>query len=122
MSFALRGDREMAQRLRRSFKQYPKAAGEALQSEAESILAASQVVVPVETGALKETGRVTQAEIAGGEIAVAVTYGDESVQYAAAAHETADGAAHKYLERPLRSALQGMKTRLADRIKSEVSA
>lgn len=102
--------------MREMAREVPERAGKALHDEAESVLAASQVIVPVETGALKETGRVTEVETDNGAIAVAVTYGDEAVQYAAAVHESESPGA-KYLERPLRDAVGDMARRLADRLK-----
>lgn len=115
-SFSLRGASEMRRRMEAMTREVPERAGKALHEEGESVLAASQAIVPVETGALKETGRVTEVEIGDGEIAVAVTYGDETVLYAAAVHESESPGA-KYLERPLRDAVGGMARRLADRIK-----
>lgn len=117
-SFTLRGASEMTRRMRDLQRKFPDDARRALHDEAADVLAASQEVVPVETGALKATGRIAEVETPDKEIAVAVTYGDETVQYAAAVHEV--GPSEKYLERPLRDAVQGMNTRIAERIQREV--
>ncbi len=85
----------------------------ALYQRGEKIMAASKEVVPVLTGALMNTGKVTLPEEDGsGVIEVTVGYGDEAVDYALYVHEELDapsggpiqytrpGSGPKYLSRP----------------------
>ena len=85
----------------------------ALYQRGEKIMSASKKIVPVLTGALMNTGQVTQpSEDGSGVIEVTAGYGDESVGYAVYVHEELDapsggpihytrpGSGPKYLERP----------------------
>ncbi len=85
----------------------------ALYQFGEEIMADSKAVVPVDTGALMSTGKVTlPTEDGGGVIEVTVGYGDESAPYALYVHEelnapsggavnwTRPGSGPKYLENP----------------------
>lgn len=87
----------------------------ALYQRGEKIMAASKEVVPVDTGALMNTGQVTlPTEDGSGVIEVTVGYGDESTPYALYVHEelqapsggpinwTRPGSGPKYLENPAR--------------------
>jgi hypothetical protein len=79
----------------------------------EEVMADSKAVVPVDTGALMNTGQVTQPrETDDGVIEVTAGYGDEATDYAVYVHEelqapsggpikyTRPGSGPKYLERP----------------------
>jgi hypothetical protein len=85
----------------------------ALYQRGEKIMSVSKQIVPVLTGALMNTGKVTlPVEDGSGVIEVTVGYGDESVGYALYVHEelnapsggpikyTRPGSGPKYLERP----------------------
>lgn len=71
----------------------------------ERIYAESQTLVPVDTGALQESGKFTPAQLVGGVVEADITYGNEMVDYAVVVHEDLQtyhepptGA--KYLENP----------------------
>ncbi len=78
----------------------------------EEIMAESKAIVPVDTGALMNTGKVTLPVEKGDVIEVTAGYGDESTDYALYVHEelqapsggpikyTRPGSGPKYLERP----------------------
>jgi len=69
----------------------------------------SQDIVPEKSGALKRSGKISEVMNVGSKFQVTITYGDDSVQYAAAVHEDPDARhssnkQYKYLEMPLRDA------------------
>lgn len=85
------------------------AASVAAAEEADFIFPITQGQVPVNTGALRDTGRVEEPENETGELTVAIAYGDETVDYALAVHEDLE-AIHphgkaKYVEDPVRGEL-----------------
>ncbi len=59
---------------------------------AEEVMSISKERVPVDTGALMSTGKVTLPVVEGEEITVTLGYGDESVGYALYVHEALEGA------------------------------
>ncbi len=89
----------------------------ALREEAEVIMTTSKQTVPVDTGALRESGHVDMTDD-GARLA----YGDSAVDYAIVVHEDLD--AHhtsgtaKYLERPVLEALPHLPENVATRMKS----
>jgi len=87
-------------RLQRFVSDAQKVAMHVPRSLAEDILDASQLLVPVETGALRASGRVEETED-GAE----VIYGNDMVNYALYVHEDLQarhprGGQAKYLEQP----------------------
>lgn len=85
------------------------AAQEAAIEEANYELTLTKAEVPVDTGALYETGRVELVDNDAGEVTAAIAYGDETVDYALAVHEDLE-AVHphgkaKYVEDPVRAEL-----------------
>ena len=100
-----------------------KVAARALRNEAQEAFAASQDEVPVDTGALKASGRVrpeTGVYESGDEVYVEITYGGTATEYSIYVHENL-GAFHphgkaKYLEDPLTRQVNGISGRIADKI------
>lgn len=85
-------------------EKFPQRAATALKKAVQPILAESQELVPIRTGALKATGALN-VEIEGNAIIATISYGSDEVGYAVIVHE--DLEAHhpvgeaKFLERPL---------------------
>src|SRR5205085_3668066 len=87
---------------------------------AEEVMAASKEIVPVDTGALMNTGKVLLPEETGDMISVTPGYGDEAVGYALYVHEnlsptvnwTRPGSGPKYLENPVKDKQDELPGRL----------
>ena len=98
-----------------------------LVEEAESIMAASKAIVPLDLGDLQDSADVVgiNVEEGSGRIDVVFGYGGLARAYAVAQHETPPSVYHhdaprvwKYLERPTYEAAEGMGARLAAKIRS----
>lgn len=85
-----------------------------LLDEARRLLAESQKRVPVKTGALKASGKLTRVETASGP-RVEISYGGESAPYATYVHE-AGRTGKKFLEHPAIESLPEMRRRFRDRL------
>lgn len=102
-----------------------KAAAKALRNEAQEVLARARDLVPVDTGALKASGRVrpeTGVYDNNRTMEVLVTFGATAVGYAVFVHENL-GAYHvvgqaKYLEIPLIQQSYGLADRIADKVEA----
>ena len=102
-----------------------KAAARALRSEAQDAFAISQDEVPVDTGALKASGRV-RPEVGvyerGNELSVELTYGGTAMEYAIIVHENLESfhphGKAKYLEDPMSRQVQGISGRIADKVEA----
>ncbi len=100
-----------------------KAAARALRNEAQEAFANSQDEVPVDTGALKGSGRI-RPEVGvferGNEVYVELTYGGTGKEYAIYVHENLESyhphGKAKYLEDPLVRLVNGIAGRIADKI------
>lgn len=143
--FTLRGVDTMTQRLTSISSSTRKALSQAALDEANHIVEQAKGLVPVETGALRDTIHVvTDASglqqgrdnigqfTSGADIVVAVTAGDESTPQAVAIHEHpgphdppswrgvniqfSPGAGPKYLERPLLDSIAGMAERVGSKV------
>jgi Bacteriophage HK97-gp10, putative tail-component len=127
----IRGLEEVRQNLRRFGRQVERIVTEALREEAEEIMAAAKAQTPVDTGALRSTGRVQAVERRPvGRLVAVLSFGGPAgaevggkfVGYAIYVHENL--AAHhavgnaKFLERPARAAAVGMAGRIALRIRA----
>lgn len=113
ISMDISGIKAVNSQLRKYGKVAEAALNTALRAEGDGILQQSQELVPVDTGALRDSGRV----IGPTDGVVKIMYGNSSVGYAAAVHEIVD-AFHavgmaKFLEIPARKALVGMGSRIA---------
>ena len=104
-----------------------KIAARALRNEAQEAFAVSQVEVPVDTGALKASGRVrpeTGVFERGNEVYVELTYGGTATEYAIPVHENLE-ANHphgkaKYLEDPMVRQANGISGRIADKVERQI--
>lgn len=101
---------ELAQRDGEAFKA-------ALYQEGEIEMTESKRRVPVDTGALRESGRAESVENGAG---VRLVYGDAAVDYAWIVHEDLDAyhddGTAKYLERPVLESLPHLADRVATRM------
>ena len=101
------------------------AASKALYEEATRIMAASQPLVPVDTGMLRSTGRVETENTPGADAVVTLSYGGNGLApYAIYVHERLDlnhpvGSA-KFLQIPFFEATSGMAERLAASIRAHL--
>lgn len=95
-------------------------AANALQFEAENIMTAAKTLyVPVVTGALRNSGTVTKAEIKDNVISVALRFGNDASPYAAVVHEypkSVGQGMNKYLITPTMVAVKGMAVRISKRL------
>ena len=100
-----------------------KVAARALRNEAQEAFAVSQDEVPVDTGALKASGRVRPESGVynrGNEVYVELTYGGTATEYSIYVHENLE-ANHphgkaKYLEDPMTRQVNGISGRIADKV------
>jgi hypothetical protein len=100
-----------------------KVAARALRAEAQEAFAASQDEVPVDTGALKASGRV-RPDVGvfsrGNDVYVELTYGGTAVEYAIPVHENLENnhphGKAKYLEDPMVRQINGISGRIADKV------
>lgn len=108
-------------------KNVPQAAARALYEEGQVIFNKSQELVPVETGALAGSGRVTLPSVNASSVEVEIGYGGAAAPYAIYVHERLDlnhrypGAKNaraqaKFLEQPVLEAAPKLGDRLADRV------
>jgi hypothetical protein len=99
----------------------PNVLGAAIYQEATAIFQQSQLIVPVDTGALRSSGVVSQIMREGNRIFVRVGYGGDAASYALYVHENLY-AKHdaptqaKYLETPLYRRVPVLIKNLATRI------
>jgi len=80
-----------------------------MRAEAQRIMNESKKIVPVDTGALKTSGRVEMPVITPNGIEVTIGYGGPAAPYAGIVHEDPDaqhgpGKTYKYLEIPVKAA------------------
>jgi hypothetical protein len=119
------GATRLANKIQAAAQAGPQAVGMALYQEAEAIMTASkETYVPVDTGALRASGRVEPPIALGAVLAVTMGFGGPSAPYAVIVHEDLTkrhpvGQA-KYLEIPLRARLAGMPSVLAMRARNGI--
>lgn len=112
----IRGARKILKNLRIISRRYEGALGSAIYLQAQSIMAQSKRLVPVDTGRLRATGYVGPPENRGlFRIQVQAGYGTE---YAVPVHEDMDarhspGLTAKYLEKPTKAAAPKAAQRIA---------
>lgn len=78
---------------------------QAVYMEAQDVLRESKRIVPVDTGALKNSGRVEKPSVSARGVSVEITYGGAAAPYALYVHEDPDaqhaaGKTYKFLEIP----------------------
>jgi hypothetical protein len=102
MTVTVTGLDQFAAAVRRIGQQLPGAVGDQLKTELRGVLAASQQLVPVDTGALKESGFVDDPAVSGGHVVDRIGY---DTPYALQQHELnyrhPHGGQRKYLGEPL---------------------
>lgn len=107
-------------RLRSVADRVPHVAAEALRAEAEIEMTEAKRRTPVDTGALRASGHVSDPEIDGKNISVSLGFGGPAADYAFYVHEDLD-AFHpvgqaKYLESVLDESRPHLAKRVASRI------
>jgi hypothetical protein len=120
-TFTLEGDVELQAVLRAAQLEAPKAVAIAIYEEANVIFAKSQVLVPVDTGALRGSGGVSAIQGSGQGMYVDIFYGGPAASYALYVHEII-GNYHKpptqakYLEQPFMQSLAEIQNNISRRI------
>jgi hypothetical protein len=88
--------------------------GRYLYAHAAKVFERSQYEVPVDTGALRSSGFITQPFVVGNQVAISIVYGQAAAPYALWVHEILD-AYHepptkaKFLEDPLTNSLEDFR-------------
>lgn len=102
-----------------------KVAARALRHEAQEAFAHSQDEVPVDTGALKASGRVRPESGVynrGNDVYVELTYGGTGTEYAIYVHEDPEAnhphGKSKFLEDPMVRQINGITGRIADKVEA----
>lgn len=85
--FHISGIIEMETHLQFLIRNYRERVADALYEEAVRILELAKRRVPILTGALRDTGAVSQPIITRNEVYVLISFGDEIVKYAIPVHE-----------------------------------
>jgi len=117
ISMDIKGINKIQSQMKRYGEIAEAALTKSLKEEANGILIQSKELVPVATGALRDSGKVT------GPIGnvISIKFGGGNVNYAAAVHEIIDAwhtnGMAKFLEIPARKAISGMSKRIAKDIK-----
>lgn len=134
VSVTIEGVRELQARLGEAAAKAIVATSAALYGEANTIFSESQRIVPVDTGALRDSGQVTTPVVSGVTVEVEIGYGGPAAPYALYVHEIPPppakssggrSATHnpptawKYLEGPFMAAMATMETRLGGAIAGE---
>ena len=120
-TFTLEGDVELQAVLRAAQLEAPKAVAIAIYEEANVIFAKSQVLVPVDTSALRGSGGVSAIQGSGQKMYVDIFYGGPAASYALYVHEII-GNYHKpptqakYLEQPFMQSLAEIQNNISRRI------
>ena len=127
--FEVTGIAELQQRLQALAAEVTPLMAIALQQQGESIWEASQALVPVDTGALRESGTVSDAAISGLVASVEISYGGPGTgfartpsEYAIKVHEDTTmrhprGGQSHFLSQPFFAATQDLREELADAIR-----
>ena len=120
-TFTLTGDVELQAVLRSAQLNAPKAVAQAIYEEAQVIFAKSQVLVPVDTSALRGSGDVSAIQGSGQGVYVDIFYVGPAAPYALYVHEII-GNYHKaptqakYLEQPFMESLAQIQNNISRRI------
>jgi hypothetical protein len=120
-TFTLEGDAELQAVLRSAQLNAPKAVAMAIWEEANVIFAKSQILVPVDTSALRGSGGVSAIQSSGQGMYVDIFYGGPAAPYALYVHEII-GNYHKpptqakYLEQPFMQSLAEIQNNISRRI------
>ena len=113
----LAGSDEVRRNLERLAKGILAEAGRALAEEAKPIEKESRRRTPVETGRLRDTHRISEPELSGDVVSVAIGVGDASTPYAIFVHEDPEGANAKFLQSAAFDAKPTLAARFGKQIK-----
>jgi hypothetical protein len=114
MSLTLSGVSAMTRKMKQVADEAISRARESLHDEGERVMAESQEAVPVDTGHLKSTGKVSDVIVEGNNISVILSY---DADYSAVVHESDTSDGRKFLERKMRDSVFGFASRLAQRLR-----
>jgi len=103
--------------------------GKEMYQWAEGRMSESKERVPVDTGALLNSGYVKPPEVVDGVVTVELGYGGQSVDYAATVHENMDphvrwkrpGSGPKFLENPITEGQGELLQDVADVVRSTIA-
>jgi hypothetical protein len=118
------GLREVERNLSRIAGRASDAFGDGVEEHMGAVLAASQIIVPRDTGELAASGKVETKRSRRETVAVA-SYGGKGTEHAVRQHEDLmlqhrDGQQARYLAEPFFSLLLGLTKRLASRVRSSL--
>lgn len=121
MSLTLSGDDRLLRMFAKAGAGAPKALLQATTHSAYDIFEDSQMIVPVDTGALRASGQVRPPKVEGTTVEVVIGYGGPAVDYAIYVHEDleanhAPGTTAKYLEIPVTNRAGEWQHEIAHRV------
>jgi hypothetical protein len=125
VTFKISGMDELKGKVKAMAAKAPQAVAATTYKFANDVMRESKKMVPVDTGALMNTGKVSLPEIEERKVSVTLGYGDESVDYALAVHEnlsptvnwTRPNSGPKYLETPFKAMQGELPGRIAKALK-----
>lgn len=125
VSITITGLKELESRLGTARVKAVVAMGSAIYAEANRIFNASQVLTPVDTGALRGSGHVTPPAITGTSVETTIGYGGPAAPYAIYVHEITTSFHNpptqaKFLEQPFLAAAAGLSERLGATVQTEL--
>lgn len=123
----IKGDKELIRLMSRMADQMPQVAGQALYEEASRIFIEAQLLTPIDTGALRGSGHVTQPVVEDKVTKVSIRYGGAAAPYAVYVHERIDAPSGnpvyhrpptqaKFLSIPIERALPTLGANLLKRV------
>jgi hypothetical protein len=117
----LQGIEELQKKLIAGGSRVVPAVAQAMNEEGQIIFDKSQDLVPVETAALINSGRLELAKQVGNALEIEITYGGSAASYAMYVHEDPDaihdeGKTYNYLGGPMTEAAPQFFTRVNDRV------
>lgn len=97
-----------------------------LYAHAVKVFAVSQLEVPVDTGALRSSGFITQPFVFGNQVAISIVYGQAAAPYALWVHEIMEyyhepPTKAKFLEDPLTNSLEEFRVGFRQVLEDAVS-
>lgn len=100
--------------------------GRYLYAHAVKVFAVSQLEVPVDTGALRSSGFITQPFVFGNQVAISIVYGQAAAPYALWVHEIMEyyhepPTKAKFLEDPLTNSLEEFRVGFRQVLEDAVS-
>ena len=109
--------RKLTELLTKGGPKAAKALEQSLYREAAAVFTQSQVEVPVDTGNLRNSGKLGLPFSESGQVVVEISYGGAAADYGIYVHEDLEarhnpGTNAKFLEGPLKRQTKGMATRL----------